>query len=501
MPITGGQAKLLLGGRDWDQMPCYSPDGKRIAFISDRDGNMNLWVADADGSHLKQLSHEQTFAMSSPVWAPDGTVLARKATRSGVELWAYYVDGGSGYKLPVSGQIAGPALSRDGRYLYLSGLRRIDRLTGDTVLLGTGMRPKVSPDGRWLAYAAANDQFTALHLRDLRSGADRRLVAAITLAATGFTNQDQLPDYAFTPDGRGIVLTIGGKISRVDVTTGQTAVVPMRIHVAQDLAQPIHIERRVVDGDVHARVLRWPSISPDGRQVVFSTLGKLYAAPLPEPTAPVTLAGAARATSDSLPPVPPPLTRAHRLTKSDEREYTPTYSPDGKWVAYTTWNDTLLGHVMVVPSACVAGVAACTPRRVTTIAGRYANPVWSRDGSKLAFVRGGGIEQRGGQPEGETYFDLVWVPAAGGEPQYVTSTYASRAVGFPMRYYPVIAFDPAGTRLFYSQWARGTTPGSAPQSTLYSVRLDGTDRRGHLRFIALDEIVPSPDGRHVAFVR
>jgi imidazolonepropionase-like amidohydrolase/Tol biopolymer transport system component len=499
MPIGGGAATLLIGGRDWDQMARWSPDGRRIAFISDRDGNMNLWIANADGSHLKQLSREQKFPMSSPAWARDGTILVRKAGATGTELWAYYAEGGSGYKLPVSGQIAGPALSPDGRFLFLAGLRRIDRLTGDSILLGDGIRPKVSPDGRWLAYAKADDHLTALHLRDLRTGADRRLVAAVTPQAVGFINQDQLPDYAFTPDGRSILLTIGGKINRVDVATGQATIVPMRVHVAQELAEPIRIERRVADGELKARVLRWPSVAPGGRQVVLSALGKLYSAPLPagDSSQRVTLAGSSAPDSAR----PAPAVSARRVTRAAEREYTPAFSPDGKWIAYTTWDDTLLGHVMVMSASCLGAGASCTPRRATTVAGRYANPAWSRDGRKLAFVRGGGIEQRGGEPSAETYFDIMWVPVEGGDPQFVTSMYASRTVGFPMRYYPVIAFDPSGTRVFYSQWSRGTTIASPPQSTLYSIRLDGTDRRGHLRFTALDEVVPSPDGSHVAFVR
>src|SRR5438105_4724749 len=57
LPLEGGEAKLLLGGRDWDQMPRWSPDGKQIAFVSDRDGaNMELWVADADGKNVRQVS-------------------------------------------------------------------------------------------------------------------------------------------------------------------------------------------------------------------------------------------------------------------------------------------------------------------------------------------------------------------------------------------------------------------------------------------------------------
>src|SRR5258708_1488244 len=47
LPIEGGEAKPLLTGRAWEHMPRYSPDGKQIAFISDRDGHMNLSIANA----------------------------------------------------------------------------------------------------------------------------------------------------------------------------------------------------------------------------------------------------------------------------------------------------------------------------------------------------------------------------------------------------------------------------------------------------------------------
>src|SRR5258708_13893691 len=148
IPIGGGDAKLLLGGRDWDQMPRYSPDGKQIAFISDRDGNMNLWVANADGTHLRQLSKDFRYPFSSPLWSPDGTIIARKIARPNTELWAFSPLGGSGYKLAVTGTIAGPGLSPDGRFFYLSGIRRLDRMPGDPVMLGQGDRPTGSPAGR-----------------------------------------------------------------------------------------------------------------------------------------------------------------------------------------------------------------------------------------------------------------------------------------------------------------------------------------------------------------
>jgi Tol biopolymer transport system component len=52
MPITGGAAKLILGGAAYEHQPRFSPDGKRIAFTSDRDGLTNIWTARVDGTDL-----------------------------------------------------------------------------------------------------------------------------------------------------------------------------------------------------------------------------------------------------------------------------------------------------------------------------------------------------------------------------------------------------------------------------------------------------------------
>jgi Tol biopolymer transport system component len=72
MPITGGEAMLVDGGMAFDSQPKFSPDGKWIAFLSDRDGNENVWMMHADGSDAKQLSKDPTAEFASPSWSPDG---------------------------------------------------------------------------------------------------------------------------------------------------------------------------------------------------------------------------------------------------------------------------------------------------------------------------------------------------------------------------------------------------------------------------------------------
>jgi len=165
VPVAGGKAKALTKGPAWDYHPRYSPDGKTIAFTTDRSGIENVWLMKADGSDAHALTQEKAFYVRSAAWSPDGDYLVARredAKRGGIppqELWMWSVYGGSGVKLTSSDDInnaAGPTFSPDGRFIYfaarergfsytpdLSGglwsIQRYDRRTGDTTKLTSGM--------------------------------------------------------------------------------------------------------------------------------------------------------------------------------------------------------------------------------------------------------------------------------------------------------------------------------------------------------------------------
>ncbi len=61
LPVGGGNARPILTGISMDTQPRFSPDGRSIVFISDRDGSENVWIADADGGHPRQVSREKGF--------------------------------------------------------------------------------------------------------------------------------------------------------------------------------------------------------------------------------------------------------------------------------------------------------------------------------------------------------------------------------------------------------------------------------------------------------
>jgi Tol biopolymer transport system component len=102
IPFSGGEAKAISSGASWDMQPRFSPDGKWIAFTSDRAGGDNIWVMARDGANPRQVTKESFRLLNSPAWSPDGQYIAARkhftATRSlgAGEIWLYHVSGGDG---------------------------------------------------------------------------------------------------------------------------------------------------------------------------------------------------------------------------------------------------------------------------------------------------------------------------------------------------------------------------------------------------------------------
>ncbi|MFY9550451.1 MAG: amidohydrolase family protein [Thermoanaerobaculia bacterium] len=505
VPASGGRANALTSGPAFDCHPRFSPDGKTIAFTSDRSGIENVWLMDADGKNPRALTTEKDAFVRSAVFTPDGQyVIARKedGKRAGippVELWIYHREGGGGgIKLTSSDDInnaGGVAVSRDGKSIYFSGrerkfsytpnladglwkIFRYDRDLAQTFPVAGGfggaVRPNISPDGKTLAFISRRDDDTVIVARDLASGAERILARGVTRdEEEGFAQQDLWPNYAFTPDGKALVFSNWGKLARLDVASGAITDIPFTAAVEQWAAPRVAWQEKVEMGPVKAKILRWPSQSPDGRWIAFEAFGRVW---LQELSGNRT-AGAPR-----------------RLTRDDaslpRREYAPAFSADGRWIAYVSWSDKDGGHVWKALAA--PGVP---PVRLTRSPGHYANPAWSPKGDRLALLKGSGLEFRGRQPEDEEYFQIVTLDAAGGDPRPVTTV----KLGNGMKFHPQVFWTADATRLYYRDPIEPKKPTDDPKNDLVSVRIDGTDLHRLLRFPAVDDVVPSPDGAWVVF--
>jgi TolB protein len=146
--------------------PCWSPDHQRLAFVSDGDGSAQIYLMNADGRGLLQLTHG-TGPNGGPVWSPDGRRIAYVV--GGQSIWVMNGDGSGRVQLTTgSWRDGGPAWSPDGSKIYFVS----NRDTGDDRSLlyvmsadGTNQhalgghlavdgRPAVSPDGTRIAYAS-----------------------------------------------------------------------------------------------------------------------------------------------------------------------------------------------------------------------------------------------------------------------------------------------------------------------------------------------------------
>src|SRR5262245_42693974 len=505
VPIGGGPAKAITTGPAYDTQPRYSPDGRTIAFTSDRSGIENIWLMEADGKNPQALTTEKDSYVRSPSWTPDGRyVLARKedGKRAGippVELWMYHREGGgAGIKLTSGDDLSnagGDVVSPDGKSVYFSvrirkfnytpnlsdGLWQIwryDRDLAETFKVAGGfggaVRPALSPDGKTLTFVSRRDDDTCLVARDLATGSERILARGVTRdEMEGFAQMDLWPGYAFTPDGKSIVFSNKGKLARLDVASGGLVEVPFTAEVTQFAAPRVAWQEKMDMGPVRARILRWPSQSPDGRWVAFEAFGRVWLQEIAGGKA----SGAPR-----------------RLTRDDasmpKREYAPTFSADGRSIAYVSWSDAEGGHVWRAQAA-----PAALPVKVTEGAGHYANPAWSPKGDRIALLRGSGLEFRGRQPEEEEFFEIVLLDVATGETKPVTTVKLAQA----LKFHPQVFWSADGTRLYYRDPVEPKKPTDDPKNELVAIRLDGTDRRRLLRLPAVADIVPSPDATWVAF--
>ena len=131
MDTDGGNQRRLTNNRHHDGSPSWSPDGKRIVFVSERDGNSEIYVMDADGRNQHNLTNNLS-SDSSPSWSPDGNRIAFDSNRDGRFNWEIYVmdtDGGNQQNLTNHPDDDGwpddryPSWSPDGAHIVFSARR------------------------------------------------------------------------------------------------------------------------------------------------------------------------------------------------------------------------------------------------------------------------------------------------------------------------------------------------------------------------------------------
>ncbi|HZU27875.1 MAG TPA: hypothetical protein VFA04_20255 [Bryobacteraceae bacterium] len=165
LPLDGaGAARRVIASTMLDTSPQLSPDGRNIAFRSDRTGANEIWVAKADGTRARQLTHYNGPLTGSPRWSPDGKLLAFE-TRDGAnaDIVISSPDGGPvrRFTSEPSSDIL-PSWSRDGKSIYFASDRTGQfQVWKQPVVAGParqitkngGFAAFESPDGRYVYYS------------------------------------------------------------------------------------------------------------------------------------------------------------------------------------------------------------------------------------------------------------------------------------------------------------------------------------------------------------
>ena len=164
--VKQAKAERFLSSTRFESTPAYSPDGKRIAFMSNRSGVMQIWVANADGSSPVALTSFESGMAGSPQWSPDGLMLAFDA-RPGLaaDIYTIPASGGTAKRLTdYPGEDHVPSWSPDGKWIYFGSRRagghEVFRMHPDgsdvqQITHDGGLSGMVSPDGKWLYYTAS----------------------------------------------------------------------------------------------------------------------------------------------------------------------------------------------------------------------------------------------------------------------------------------------------------------------------------------------------------
>ncbi len=472
LPMAGGDATPLTSGMAYDAQPRFSPDGKSVVFISDRQGADNVHVVDVATKAVRAITRGTANVYLSPEYSPDGQyiVASKGGFRGGLPtLWMYHVAGGNGMALVTdpagttqAQQRAGAAFTADGRQLWYTQragawhynaqfpqyqLYTYDRETGEreaqSSRYGSAVRPTLSPDGKWLVYGSRYEEKTGLRLRELATGNERWLAYPTQRdEMESRAPMDALPGMSFTPDSKALVASYGIKLWKVAVDGSGQQEIPFRVRTTIQAGPELAFRYPISDSATFTvRQVRDVALAPDGTRLAFVALDQLYVMDWPGGT-------------------------PRRVSALDAIEAEPAWSPDGAWLAWVTWS---ADGGRLYKAAMAPARGGATPAAVPLSQGRafLRQPAWSPAGDRIVVTQTA-AQGRQDQTGVTLPTQLVWYAAAPATAQGSAPVVIARAAG---RGKPHFTQD--ASRIWLSSAANG----------LVSIRWDGTDEQRHVRVV------------------
>ena len=371
-PVAGGEARLLVSHAAYDSRPLYSPDGARLAFISTRTGNGDIYVLTLASGNLKRITFDDV-ADQLDAWSRDGKWLYLSSGSKDVngmnDLFRVSVDGGTPmaisadrftqeyWSTPSPTEANVLAFTGRGRTVtdwWRNGHSHIDESQIWTVRFGGGdphyeqitkdearsAWPMWSGDGRTIYYVAHRGGAENVWAKPVGGGEAKPV--------TSFKSGRVVwPSISY--DGKQIVFERGMGLWTLDVASGAAKEIPITLRGASTATGVEH--QTLTQGFTSL------ALAPDGKKVAFAAHGEIFAA-------------SAKDGGD-----------AQRITNTPELEANLAWAPDSRRLAYISSRDGPT-HIYLYDFATRAET------QLTSGTQNDVAPTWSPDGRTIAFMRG-----------------------------------------------------------------------------------------------------------------